>query len=265
MAKQRICVIGNSHAAAFRAGLDLLPALKESADFDFFVAQSDLMRQVELQDTALVPISELTKRRMSLYSNGIEQIETQQYDSFLIVGLGFGIHSAGHSPFSVFSKYQIVGFEGLCDTTSPFLSRACFAALMESILQNSTALYLAHLLRNVTNKRIFLAPMPYPSENILTSQKPKFWKQAVENGAWLYSVSLYQNAAEQITNKAKCEILFQPNNTLTTCCFTQAKFSHNSMRLAAGVNEKYPPSEPYHMNALYGLEMLKYHQRLRDL
>ena len=131
MREHRVCIIGNSHAAALRTGLDLVPELNEELSFDFFAAQSDLMREMELRGTVLVPTSELTKRRMSIVSGGKTEIETADYTDFVIVGLGFNVLDA----VNVLRQYRLYGFQGKGDEAAPYISRACFAALIESMLR----------------------------------------------------------------------------------------------------------------------------------
>ncbi len=255
---QHICVIGNSHAASIRAGLDLMHNLKTTAYFDFFAAQRDWMREMELRGTMLVPTSDITREKIALHSGGIEHIDVRRYDQFLITGLGFGVSGPGFiSPFSAFKKYRIAAYAGLLERESSHISRACFAALTASILRNSTALYLARLLRIVSDARIVIVPTPYPSEEILNSEDGEFWKRAVERGAWNYAIALFTELAAKTVSDAGCEILFQPSDTLAHDSFTKTKFSHGSIRLSADLNLEHSPSEPFHMNALYGAELLK--------
>ncbi len=262
MSKQRVCIIGNSHAAALRVGLDLLPELNDKFVFDFFAAQSDLMRSMELVGRKLVPTSEVTRQRLNAYSQGRAEIEIDGYDSFLIVGMGFGIAGPGFiSPFSALQKYQIFGFQNTETAASGgFISKPCFDALTESVLRNSTANYFAAILRKETSVPVFLAPAPYPSEDVLSAGPKEFWLQSIRNGAWPYAVKVYRDKAEKIAGVSGCRLLFQPAQTLTQDSFTRKEFSHESVRLSEALDVKHPPFEPYHMNAAYGAEMLNaYH------
>jgi hypothetical protein len=240
-----------------------MPNLEATSHFDFFAAQRDWMREMKLQGALLLPTSDITREKIALHSCGMERIDADQYDHFLIVGLGFGICGPGFiSPFSVFRRYRIAGFDGLREETNSYISRPCLAALTESILRNSTALYLARLLRSVSDARIFVIPTPYPSEEILVSEDERFWRRAVECGAWGYANALYTKMATQTAADTGCEILFQPDKTFAHNSFTKAKYSHGSIRLAADMDHVHPPSEFFHMNALYGAELLKSYAEL---
>lgn len=136
MTKPRICVIGNSHAAAIRTGLDLMPALGAAAHFDFFAAQRDWMREMELQGDALVPTSEVTRDKIALHSGGMERIEARQYDHFLLVGLGSAFAGLGSCP----------RFQPLTNTRSPGLTdceRQRTHTFREHVLRRSQHRYCA--------------------------------------------------------------------------------------------------------------------------
>jgi hypothetical protein len=250
MAKHRVCIIGNSHAAALRSGLDLVPELNEKLAFDFFAAQSDLMREMELQGAVLVPTSELTKRRMSIVSGGKLEIKTADYTEFVIVGLGFNVLDV----VNVLRKYRLHEFQGKGDEAPQFISRACFEALIESMLRASTAVYFARLLRCASRARILVIPQPYPSSDIL---KDGIWKQAAESGLLTYVAQRYEDIARRLVEGLQCEIMFQPAGTLLQDGITQAMYSVGSGRLGAEKTQMHPSGEASHMNALFGAETLR--------
>jgi hypothetical protein len=129
MTKRRVCIIGNSHVAALRSGLDLLPELDQGFTFDFFAAQSDLMRDMELKEKTLVPTAELTQGRMISVSGGKTHIETAEYTDFIIVGLGFNYLQAT----AVLKANQVFGYHG-SGKRLPMISRPCLAALIAEYL-----------------------------------------------------------------------------------------------------------------------------------
>lgn len=255
MANRRVCIIGNSHAAALRGGMDLSPELNEKLAFDFFAAQSDLMREMELRGTVLVPTSELTKRRMSIVSGGKVEIETAEYNEFVIVGLGFNVLDA----VNALKQYRLYGFQGKGEEAAPYISRACFAALIESMLSASTSVYFARLLRSASRARIVVIPQPYPSADIL---KGGIWKQAAESGLLTYVAQQYEDIATRLAKSLQCEILFQPSGTLLQEGITQAKYSVGSGRLGAEKTHMHPPGEASHMNAAYGAVLLKQYEEM---
>lgn len=248
-----MCVIGNSHAAALRAGLDISTDLSEKFTFDFFAAQSDLMREMELRGTALVPTSNLTRLRISQVSGGNVEIETTRYADFIVVGMGFNIVKV----MNALDKFRLFGFNYNGSEDVPYLSHACLLALIRSILGGSTAIHLARLLRSTSNARIVMIPQSYPSEEILKGEQASTWNQAVSNGFLEYVAQRYEEIAKQVVADAGCDYLPQASNTLLPGPFTQAKFSINSVRLGADKNRKHPAGEPFHMNDLFGASVLK--------
>lgn len=258
MSKNRVCVIGNSHIAALRSGLDLMPELGTEFIVDFFAAQSDLMREMELQGTRLTPTSELTKNRMSVISGGKTQIETSDYTDFLIVGLGFNFLQA----INTLRKYQLYGFQDGVEKNLPYLSRACLTALIEFSLRESTAMYFARLLRRVSKARIVVIPQPYPSEIVKQISCGRFWTYASDSGLLTFVCGLYKKCAKQVITSVDCEIIFQPSGTLAQEGITHAKYSIGSVRLGADKNHRHPLGEAFHMNAVFGTEVLKVYREL---
>lgn len=256
MVKPRVCIIGNSHAVALRVGLDLAPELEEQFSFDFFAAQSDRMREIELRGTVFVPTSEITKRRMSIIAKGKTEIETTNYSHFVIVGLGFNVIDA----VNALRRYQIHGFQGKDNAAVPYLSRACFAALIESLLRASTSAYFARLLRSINKASIVVMPQPYPSADILMQEA--IWKKTAQNGLLSYVVQLYEDVARRVINDLQCEILFQSPSTLLQDGITQAKYAADSILFSRDMSTKHPSSESFHMNASYGAEILRSYVQL---
>lgn len=250
MASHRVCIIGNSHVAAWRVGMDLAPKLWEGMKFDFFAAQSDLMREMELRGKMLVPTSPVTRQRMARVSGGKAAINLHDYTHFVIVGLGFNLVKL----INVLGNFQLYGFGKAGNEVLPYLSRPCYAALVKSILHNSSAMHFVRLLRGAGIASVTLVPQPYPSENII---KGGLWKRAADNGTLAHAIGLYAGFASQEAAEAGCELLFQPADTLTSDSLTLASYSADSVRLGSDMTTKHPQGEPYHMNGQFGVEMLK--------
>jgi hypothetical protein len=250
MVKGRVCIVGNSHVAAWRGGLDLMPQLAGRYTFDFFAAQSDLMRDVELRGSTLAPSSEVTRRRMAMVSGGKSEIPLAEYDHFLVVGLGFNLVK----PIEVLRGFQIHGFPVEAgEEALPYLSRPCYEALIASVQRYSTAAHFVRMLRKATHGRIVLVPQPLPSESIL---RAPHWRRLVVNGLFAHVVALYEKHAEDLARELSAELLMQPADTLTKDSLTQVGFSHGSVRISSDMATKHPENEPYHMNANFGGVML---------
>lgn len=249
MSKRRICIIGNSHAASISSGLELMPELSEKFSFDFFAAHSNFMQEMELRGPVIAPTSESTRQRWKVSSRGKTEIDTSNYTNFLIVGLGFNALTAIYA----LRKYRLYGFHSDSDKAATFLSHACFEAMMRSTLNSSPAMYFARLLGGVSNAQVTLIPHPYPSEEIINGghEYSDFWKFGIDNGMLSHATRLYRDVAKQVTSEVGCGLMFQPSSTVVQDLFTQFKFSLNSNMS----NEQ--SSDPYHMNKLFGAEMLK--------
>lgn len=249
MDKPRICIIGNSHAAAIQAGLELMPELREQCSIDFFAAHSNFMKDMEVRGTLIVPRSDNAKQKWKMSSGGMMEIDTSRYTHYVIVGLGFNSLTAIYA----LRKYQLYEFAGNSNRSAPYISRACFRQLMISTLNNSPAMYFARLLSNLGKRQIVLIPQPYPGEEILNGKYEfsELWVRGVEIGSISYATRLYRDAAERVTKEVGCALMFQPPATVGQELFTQARFSLNS---SLGDEQS---RDPYHMNKWFGVEILK--------
>lgn len=253
MRKHRICIIGNSHIAPIMTGVELI-TIPEDVEFDYFAGHSDVLRDMALRDNKLVPTTEVTRRRMAKLSAGRQEIEIADYSAFVLVGLRFNIVRIIEELF----KYQIHGFDTAHNVTKPYLSRACLKALVMSILRYSTAGHYVSMLRKVTDRRITLIPQPYPSERIVKGEQAMLWQEVSENGLHAHVAQLYESLAQQLAGESKYEYMPQPLVTRSGA-FTQQRFSQDATALSPDMNphKKYPPSDPYHMNKLYGAIVLE--------
>lgn len=249
MAEPRICVIGNSHAAAWRAGLNAGFAPERELRWDFFVAQGDLMRNTELRDTVIIPTAEETRRRVAAIVGPQTEIETRDYHCFVLVGLGISLVDA----VEALRGFQLLGVETPAEDLR-WLSRPCYMHLIKSLLRASTALHIAKLLRRVTDKPIFLVPQPYPSEAIL---RMGWWSRVAASGALGLAMACYRQAVEAIARELDCELLLQPESTLGRHSLTLESYAVDSVRLSADLAMKHPAEEPFHMNAAFGTVMLE--------
>jgi hypothetical protein len=250
MPSKRLCVIGNSHAAAWRLGLAQVPECKEGGSIDFFAARSDLMRHLELREGQLQPTSEVTAQWMRRISGGQAAIDVAAYTHFVIVGLGLNTVK----PMEALGGFSVYEAEAALDPQRPLVSDACLAAMTRALVDGSTALHIAALLRKATNAPVLVAPQPYPGEGIL--QEPG-WLQASQSGALQYVTSVFRKVAERSAGELRCDLLWQPEESVVRGGLTAARYSSGSVRLGLNPNAKHDSDENLHMNALYGAEMLR--------
>jgi hypothetical protein len=250
MPSNRVCVIGNSHVAAWRVGLAQVPEWKEGGSITFFAARSDFMRHLELREGKLHPTSEVTSQWMRRISGGEAVIDIAAYTHFVIVGLGLNTVV----PMEALRGFSVYEAEGAVEARRPLVSDACLAAMTRALVNRSTALHIAAMLRKATHAPVLVAPQPYPGEGIL--QEPE-WLRASQSGALRYVTSVFRQVAERSAAELRCELLWQPEETVVGGGLTAARYSSGSVRLGLNPNAKHEADENLHMNALYGAGMLR--------
>jgi hypothetical protein len=249
MPERRVCIIGNSHVAAWKAGMDLVPEWRKEFDTEYFASQSDLMRHIELRDNVLVPTSELTRRRMKVVSGEKTDISIGDYSHFVVIGLGLNTVE----PVETLREFRLPPFQLVAAEGAPVLSKAAFAALVESLARNSTAAHIAGLVRKVTDAPIVIVPQPYPSEAV---RGVTYWKRLDDSGVLTHAAELFRTYAAAVADGLRCQLLMQPASTVVRGHFTRNTYSTGSIRLARD-NVEHPETEPFHMNADFGAEMLR--------
>lgn len=249
MPEKRVCIIGNSHVAAWRVGMALVPEWMSACDTEYFAGQSDLMRHIELCDRVLVPTSELTRRRMKIVSGEKTEIALDDYSHFVVIGLGLNTVD----PVETLREFGLPPFQEAAADGAPLISKAAFAALVESLARRSTAACIAGLVRKVTDARMVLVPQPYPSETVLNVPH---WKRLGDAGALGCAAELFRASAAKVAKELRCELLLQPSATVVKGHFTDKRYSTGSVRLGTESVE-HPDAEPFHMNAAFGAEMLR--------
>lgn len=249
MPDKRVCIIGNSHVAAWRVGMDLAPEWESACHTEFFAGQSDLMRHVELRDGVLVPTSELTRRRMKIVSGEKTEIPLSEYTHFIVIGLGLNTVD----PVETLRDFRLPPFQQPEAEAGPLISRPAFAALVESLARHSTAAYIAGLVRKASDAPVVMVPQPYPSETVLNVPH---WKRLGDSGALAHVVALFRASAAKVAKDLRCELLLQPASTVVKGHFTDKRYSTGSTRLGAD-DVEHPETEPFHMNGAFGAEMLR--------
>ncbi|MES2144715.1 MAG: hypothetical protein V4516_10245, partial [Pseudomonadota bacterium] len=94
----RLCVIGNSHVAAFKLGWDQLAArgdaLTRAIAPTFFGAPRDGLKNLAVRDGRLVPTADFVRDHFARMSGGRADVDPAVYDGFLLVGLGASMKRA---------------------------------------------------------------------------------------------------------------------------------------------------------------------------
>ena len=123
----RICVIGNSHMAALRDGWPLVEADHPGLRLSFFGQGKYALRHIEAVGTRLIQPDPVARQWM-YRATGVDAIETEGYDGYLLVGLWPHLRWLE----AMLSVTSIVGLEGLGRMLVSFEAALAAAARAEA-------------------------------------------------------------------------------------------------------------------------------------
>ncbi len=154
----RICVIGDSHLAVL-AFKPIREALAAKHEMTYFTAHLDVFTKsgFDLIEGVLVPRSEELAEWLRSHSGGKDRIVLDDYDRFIVIGLGFSI-LAHVMPYALFNSDSI---------TAPhphkyLLSDAAYVAAGVDAVDASFAFDLVRLILGGCEARISVVPAPNP-------------------------------------------------------------------------------------------------------
>lgn len=223
----KVCVIGNSHAAALRLGWKLIEAEFPGIELCFFAVGGEGFRQLEARDGRLVPTRARLRSVLEFTSGGQDEIDPAMYDLFLLYGLGF-------------APIGIVEPQGY--------SMAVRDAARRDIFRRSVACHVLTLLDAVTCKPILLGHGPFSTHRTNDLTPPADLQDYRRELDW------YRQFLSSVI------LISQPEDTMQTSCTTRSEFSKGSRKLMTGDaddDEHHPEADTKHMNSDYGQRWLR--------
>lgn len=222
---RKIAVIGNSHAACYKAALDETPALAGDVSYTFFAAIAGLMAAFRATGGRMVATGDKLPAQIARSSGGDSNMDPADYDGFLLVGMSFRMH-----PF----------FDAR-------LSGAVRDLALRDRLCGDYGWQLAQDLRSLTDKPIHVAHMPLPA----------FDDAVFAQGAPGQPLSYADHAAlwRPLLSELDLTLLEQPEDTRHRDLMTRRSFARASIRMADGA--AHGDDERFHMNPAFGARMLR--------
>ncbi len=245
----RLCVIGNSHVAAFKLGWDQLVARNDpicaAITPTFFGAPRDGLKSLEERGGRLVPTTDPVKEHFERMSNGRVDIDPAEYDGFLLVGLSASMKRT----LRLYRTHRWFGVrqDDKCVVTSRSFAQAFLA---EGYAATRLA-QIARMLSGLTDKPVFASPEPHWSAMMPDhiGKKGDFgWARAAASGDGAQLADLFAAAlAAALEDHAR--LILQPAATVENHIVTRAIYNKGASRMITGDGEE---SDAAHMNADYG-------------
>ena len=235
--RMRVCVIGDSHTAALKAGWTSIAGEFARADLTFFAARRELLVNLAVQDGALVPTDPRLRRAFKERAGGATRIEPR-FDSYILCGMGSGVKAvlpllSRHRPATIAPD----GRQGL--------SNACYAACMARVLGLTPMMWLLGLLRQISGAPAALVATPASAPRLA-------FAMLAQRGEDAALVSLYTSAFESLAGPLGARFLAQPRETLhKSVLSTDPVYFRGSEHLAGDEDDQ------SHANAEYGAIVLR--------
>ncbi len=241
-----LCVVGNSHVAAFKLAWDQRrPRLRDGVEATFFSAPNRLMKDMKREGKSLVAYRDELVEKLRYTSGGLDRIDIDRYDAFLVVGAGFGV--------DVPRLIQECGvtvpwrFEG----AHPLCSHRLLETLIDTYLEDSMAVRLIGHIQRFSNAPILIAGAPFVSERVAEDEAQPWLRDGEFVEAF---VGCARRAAEAVAARHKTEIVWQRPETVVRPGFMDVTFNNAPVRFQ--MRSKGPPFDAKHGNLDYGAMML---------
>lgn len=215
----RIALLGNSHLENWKRAWNSLGKAYPDVELVFFGAPGAQLECCEPQDDRLVFKNEDVARFVEITSGGRRELVAADYDTFCVVGLGWGVRAVT----TLYSGWRADAHKGK-EGTFQLVSDACFQDAVGDRLNGTPAMGLVGKLRQITNKAIWLAPTPAPSEIILTLDKSP---EGIDMAAAATDAPSLRAAYDEACRRLAAEnvmVLEQPTATLATPLLSKKEY-----------------------------------------
>ncbi len=219
----RLCVIGNSHAAALKLAADGFCAAHPEARLTFFAAPSRGTEQLQVIEGRYVASTPELAAQLRLTSGGLDAIDPDAHDAYLIYGFG-GRGDSGDNPRGLSAAF-------------------CRAVVLERVRKSLLPRHM-EALRSLTDAPVFAALTPLPSADA-ADQPRRLLRHKAE-------IALVQRAICAPFDVVLCP---QPAASLVKGRATRAEFAAGSVPLENALKPQaaeHGTLERRHMNAEYG-------------
>ena len=225
--KVKIAVIGNSHIASLKRGYETL-SRRSAHELVFFGGRGLALKDMEVDDCCLVPTSNASRKSISFTSGGIDRINVNDFDAFLLYGLE--------------AKALIV-------PQSRFYSDAVIRRSAYDVVHEKLCYEILLKLRSITEKPIFIGHNPLRGAH----KKPgNSDTSSYERGIEYLNQIVYAHL--------NALVIPQPKKTIVHGDSTDILYAQGSKRLAIGDDNDdalHPTIDVTHMNDAFGALWLK--------
>jgi hypothetical protein len=235
----QICVIGDSHTAALKAGWTAIAGEFPDATLTFFAAGRERLVHLIVQDGALVAGDKSLRLAFKHSSGGADRI-APRFDRYVLCGLGSSMRT-------ILPLFRALRPATIAPDDRQIVSNACYAACMARLLSMTPLMWLLEQVRQISDAPALLVPTPS------FAPRPAFDKMQ-ESGEAACLATFFAPAFDSLAAPHGARFLPQPRETLgeSAMCTDPIHF-HGAVHLSDGGDD-----DQNHCNAAYGAIVLRH-------
>jgi hypothetical protein len=231
---KRICVIGDSSAAALKAGWDQTGGRFPDVALTFFAAPGKMIDGLVVEDGKLAASSDVLREQMIKRSGGLDRIDPAAFDAYVLSGMQLD---------AVYVGRLRADFPGR-PVTDDVVIDAAVVRLADTIHGRTV-----RRIRQCTQSPLAMLTKPC---RVIDPQKA-FWEQLHRRDVGRKMMELFGFAAERFARQMRCAFIAQPPETIGESGIdTRPEFARNSARFFENADD-----DLSHMNGDYGAIVLR--------
>lgn len=250
---RKICILGNSHIAAYIVAAREFPARWPELQIDAFGAQGNHLNRYRVVEGRFVSQHEPTRARLRELV-GRDSFALAEYDALVVTGLRFSFLTAAHvfRELSTLAMPSVQSHEQALEQDRPLASGAMIRAYVSELLAQTAGFRLATRLRAASEVPVFMASQPRPAVSSRDTGGPYgLLRSLCEQGDGTYVSALNRSVSHALCAEAGITYLPQPDDTISCGVFTNDAFMRGSVRLARRDNLAHGQDDVLHANADY--------------
>ena len=241
-----VCVIGNSHTAAFaQAWKSHLEPELPGVSLTFFAANLQKLVHLVYEDGAFTTHDKELAEGLAMTSGGLTRAEIAAYDAFLLVGLGLRI-----TVTSLCGQYGTVQHRAW-GPVGTLVSNAVFAAMVEGALKEPQPFWILEKIRAAGTQPVLLCATPFRSDKEVSWSFTRKNRRFADDTFRSKVIAQCQEIGSALAVRHGAEFVWQDESTISVPGFTKAEYAQGALRLGKARLE-----DGLHMNEEFGRVML---------
>ena len=243
----KLCVVGNSHAAALKGALDA-DGGGASVDLSFYVMPGGAGPNLRIDGKRLLP-APLNKDKVfsTVPGAGTHGLDLSLFDVVVVCAVGLPAHRNGDAAH-ILNRLALGSLIQNASVDRQIVSEAVMASEMENVLRASANQQTIQLIRSVFSGRIIVQVCPLPTRAIsaykVTSERGSDLATQYGDNVWTFLGWYYRTQISLITT---CAGPLDAHVLAPQPAFIEA----------GQTPSKFGTPDPWHMNTAYGRLVLK--------